>query len=176
LSLWHTDSDAFEHGQWVKSRIYERRSDLSADGSLLVSFARRSGGPFSANHPSASRDTWIAVSRPPWFTALALWFVGGTYCTGAFFSADRALWLPFDPGPLPYVDRTDNWTERMVHHNRLLRDGWTGLEGARLETWARADPTGARTLLMTAHTDRDFGAHGGPHVAEYAVRIEARTR
>src|SRR5262249_28298538 len=153
------------------------------------SFARRSGGPFASNHPSANRDTWLAVSRPPWFTALALWFVGGTYCTGAFFPADRRLWLPFDSispdvgelpdwlsidrGPPPYVDRTDKWTERTVHRNRLLRDGWTRLEGARLETWTHADPTGAMTLLMTEHSDRDFGAYGGPHVVEYAVQIEA---
>jgi hypothetical protein len=36
LSLWHTDSDTFLHGQWFRGRIYERRSDLSADGSLWV--------------------------------------------------------------------------------------------------------------------------------------------
>jgi hypothetical protein len=189
LSLWHTDSDRFEHGQWVRSRIYERRSDLAADGSLFVCFARRSGGPYAANDPAANRDTWIAISRPPWFTALALWFVGGTYCTGAYFPSDRRLWLPFDPnrpdvGELPewlsvdrrlppYVDRTGNWTERTVHHNRMLRDGWTRVDGARLETWAHTDPAGAMTLLLTEHSDRDFGAYGGPHVIEYAVQIEA---
>jgi hypothetical protein len=188
LSLWHTDTDLFEHGQWVKSRIYERRSDVSGDGSLFVCFARRSGGPYASNDPSANRDTWVAVSRPPWFTALVLWFVGGTYCTGSYFPDDRTLWLPFDPNPpdvgelpdwlsidrgLPsYVDRTDNWTERTVHHNRLLRDGWTRIDGARLETWARPDPTRTMTLLMTEHSDRDFGAYGGPHVLEYAVQIE----
>ena len=32
LSLWHTDSDRVEHGQCLKGRVYERRSDLSADG------------------------------------------------------------------------------------------------------------------------------------------------
>src|SRR5215211_8035407 len=38
LSLWHTDTDEFEHGQWMRCRVYERRCDLSADGSLFASF------------------------------------------------------------------------------------------------------------------------------------------
>src|SRR5919198_5909820 len=41
LSVWHTDTDAFEHGQWFKGRVYERRCDVSADGSLFVYFARK---------------------------------------------------------------------------------------------------------------------------------------
>jgi hypothetical protein len=189
LSLWRTDTDGFEHGQWIRSRVYERRSDVSADGSLFVCFARRAGGPVTAHHPSTNRDTWIAISRPPWFTALALWCVGETYCTGAYFPAGRTLWLPFDAkspdagevpdwlsvegGPPPHVDRTDNWTERTVHHNRLRRDGWRRVEEERLETWSHADPTGATTLLMTELSDRDFGAYGGPHVVDYAIQIEA---
>ena len=94
LSLWHTDGDVFEHGQWLKGRVYERRSDLSADGSLFVAFVRGSSGP-----SAESRDTWLAVSRPPWFTALALWFVGGTYHTGGFFPERQALWLGFGANP-----------------------------------------------------------------------------
>ena len=43
LSLWHTDTDTFEHGQWIKGRIYERRSDVSADGRLFVACVRQSG-------------------------------------------------------------------------------------------------------------------------------------
>ena len=38
LSLWRTDTDTFEHGQWIKGRIYERRSDISSDGSLFAAF------------------------------------------------------------------------------------------------------------------------------------------
>jgi hypothetical protein len=178
LSLWHTDSDTFEHGQWMAARVYERRCDLSPDGSLFVAFVRGSSRTGNA-------DSWIAVSRPPWFTALAFWPVGGTYCTGGFFTSDHALWLPVGPvapeggelphwlsidsGPDAYIDRSDNWTERTVHFNRLLRDGWTRVDDARLETWAHPAPSGTVTLLMTAHSDRDFRAFGGPHVLEYAV-------
>ena len=70
LSLWHTDTDTLEHGQWIKGRVYERRSDVSSDGSLFCGFVRQSGG-----REDNRADTWIAVSRPPYFSALAVWFV-----------------------------------------------------------------------------------------------------
>ena len=83
LSRWRTDTDALEHGQWLRGRVYERRSDLAPDGSLFVAFVRRSGGPRRASPEAA--DSWVAISRPPYFTALALWFVGGTYWLGGCF-------------------------------------------------------------------------------------------
>lgn len=44
LSVWHTDTDRFEHGQWFGGRVYERRCDVSADGALFVYFAHKSSG------------------------------------------------------------------------------------------------------------------------------------
>src|ERR1700694_5923621 len=82
LSIWHTDTDTFEHGQWFKGRVYEHRCDVSPDGSLFVYFARKGGGPSLGK---LHVDSWVAISRSPWFTALALWPVGGTYCLGGFF-------------------------------------------------------------------------------------------
>ena len=92
LSLWHTDTDEFEHGQWIKGRVYERRSDVSADGSLFLAFVRQSGG-------RAKSDTWLALSRPPFFSALAVWLVGGTYHTGGFFPDDESVWTGFNDAP-----------------------------------------------------------------------------
>ncbi len=184
LSLWHTGTDTFEHGQWIKARVFERRSDLSPDGSLFVAFIRKTEGRTLPN-----RDTWVAVSRPPRFTALALWFVGGTYHTGGFFPDRHTLWSGFtteppdegalpgwltQSGPLPLcVDGTNNWTERTVWFNRLLRDGWERVEGTTPETWTHRDPAGDLTLLMTLLSDADFGTYGGPHVVEYAVRAKS---
>ena len=102
LSLWHTDTDRFEHGQWLGARVYERRSDLSPDGALFVAFVRKSGG---TRRPEQRADSWVAISRPPWFTALALWFVGGTYYAGSFFTGRQALCTGWgdqpDQGGLP---------------------------------------------------------------------------
>jgi hypothetical protein len=181
LSLWHTETDTFEHGQWMRARVFERRSDLSADGSLFVAFVRGSAGPNQGN-----TDTWVAVSRPPWFTALALWFVGGTYYTGGYFPDRQHLWLGWespqpDQGQLPdwlqmtterppYIDGTNDWTDRTVWINRLIRDGWTRREGTVPETWERRSPSDDMTLAMRIVTNIDFRAYGGRYVIEYAVR------
>lgn len=175
LSLWQTDTDRFEHGQWMKARVYERRSDLSADGAFFLAFVRRSSAPAPGNV-----DSWVAISRPPWFTALARWNVGGTYYTGGFFPDGRTLWLGFDPTPpdqgalpgwLPtttsppaYIDRSNNWTERTVWINRLLRDGWTRTDETACEVWERPGPDGALTLIMTVTSATDVGAFGGRHL------------
>ena len=186
LSVWHTDDDTFEHGQWMQARVYERRSDVSADGSLFAAFVRQSSvRPGDA--PKA--DSWIAVSRPPYFTALAVWFIGGTYHTGGFFPDRSSIWLGFNdiqpdigtvpawlavrqPRDIAYTDGTPEWTDRTVHFNRLLRDGWEWLEKDVARTiWQRRHPNDARTLLMTQQFG-SFQEHGGPYVVEYAVRDE----
>jgi hypothetical protein len=188
LSLWHTDTDTFEHGQWIKGRIYERRSDVSADGSLFVAFVRQSGG--RASQQPAAADTWLSVSRPPFFTALAVWFVGGTYHTGGFFPRPSSLWTGFveqppdsgdlprwlkitPPREIPYIDGTNEWTDRTVHFNRLLRDGWKLVENEPYATtWERVHPSKPITLLMT-HRFEGFGTYGGPYVVRYSLRDES---
>jgi hypothetical protein len=166
----------------MRGRVYERRSDLSPDGSLFIYFARRSAGPAPAGE---QRDSWVAISRPPWFTALALWFIGSTYCVGGFFPDERSVWLgamssPPDQGALSrwlrldtsqerYVDRTLNWPERTVYLNRLRRDGWEPVAAADPETWRHRSPDHALTLIMTWRSQADFTVYGGPHVVEYGV-------
>jgi hypothetical protein len=190
LSLWRTDTDHVEHGQWMSGRVFERRSDLAPDGSLFVYFARRAAGPLPPDAGAA--DSWVAISRPPYFKALALWFVGGTYWVGGFFppapaprSPARALsvfvgggtWPPSQgtlppwlhvTGELPFVDRTHQTGDRLVFHNRLLRDGWARIAGHRAATWERPQPNGEWTLVLV-ETGWDAQAYGGPYVVEYAV-------
>ena len=43
---------------------------------------RSSALPLPVCDRVSKTDTWIAISRPPYFTALALWWVCGTSCTG----------------------------------------------------------------------------------------------
>jgi hypothetical protein len=181
LSLWHTDTDTFGHGQWMRARVYERRCDLSADGSLFVAFVRGSSGPSQGN-----ADSWVAISRPPWFTALAVWFVGGTYYTGGLFRDGYTLSVgwdaqPPDQGHLPkwlkttrelptYIDRTSDWPDRTIWLNRLIRDGWKRSEGVEPERWERPSPSGERTLAMVIHSDTDFHRYGGRYEIEYLIR------
>ena len=130
LVKWNLDTDSFETGQWLKGRIYERRCDLSPDGELLVYFAadfRRSMG------------SWSAVSRPPFFTALALWPKGDCWGGGGQFSSNTQLILNHSdremelaPGfSIPNwfsVGQCGEWSGRgeddPIWSSRLIRDGW----------------------------------------------------
>ncbi len=181
LSLWNTDTDVFEHGQWIRGRVFERRSDISSDGALLIAFIRDTS---ARRRPHQRADTWIAISRPPYFTALALWWVGGTYCTGGFFPSTHSVWPAWgndpDQGQLPpwltiaktiaHVDRTNNWTDRTVYHNRRIRDGWQLVTEAPRERWQRQQPDGPLRLMLD-EIGWNPRAFGGPHVVEYALRL-----
>jgi hypothetical protein len=89
LIRWRLDDDSVELGQWVRARIYEDMCDLSADGELFVYCARRNT---KATLRALGEATWTAVSRPPYFTALALWSHSG-YCGGGLFTGARRLAL-----------------------------------------------------------------------------------
>jgi hypothetical protein len=184
LSLWNIDTDTFSHGQWMQGRVYDRRCDLSPDGSLFVYFARKDGTR-SAGIPQA--DSWVAISRPPWFTALALWTAGGTYHLGGYFvdgghvcvggwtdgpdQGSVPSWLSLT-SDLPYVDRSPNWTERTVYFSRLRRDGWHTVDAV---TWQHQNSRGDAKLIMMHESDSDFRAFGGPHVVRYAVLAETKS-
>jgi hypothetical protein len=176
----------------MRGRVYERRSDVSADGSLFLAFVRQSGGA-QKGEGGPRADTWLAVSRPPYFSALAVWLVGGTYHTGGFFPDSTSLWTGFSNAApdigrtprwlkmtasrdIPYVDRTPEWSNRTVHFNRLLRDGWRQLENDPYRTvWERQHPSLALTLSMS-HRFVSFQRYGGSYAAEYAVRDRRRAR
>jgi len=187
LSLWHTDSDVIEHGQWMSARVYERRCDVSPDGRLFAYFARKDSRRVADD---IGADSWIAVSRPPWFTALAVWAVGSTWCAGACFAGTRSLfaahvtsppdrgslpgWLSLSKDP-PHLDRTNEWTDRTVYFSRLLRDGWSPIPdvAAANPWWERRSPDGAQALLMMPRHDASFNDYGGRHTTDYALRDEA---
>jgi hypothetical protein len=77
------DNDTFEIGQWLKGRIYERRCDLSPKGELLLYFAANWKEPY---------QSWSAISRPPYLSALALWPKGdGWGGGGQFFQRNRVF-------------------------------------------------------------------------------------
>ena len=74
IGRWDVATARYEHGAWLRGRIYPQRCDLSADGKWLCYFALQ---------PSAGWElgwTYVAVSRLPWLYALAAWRTGdGTY-------------------------------------------------------------------------------------------------
>jgi hypothetical protein len=84
LVLWHTDTDDFHEGQWLKGRIYERRCDLSPSGKKLIYFAASHKRPFYS---------WTAISKPPFLTAIALWPKGDGWGGGGLFDSEREILL-----------------------------------------------------------------------------------
>lgn len=134
LIKWDTKTDIFEPGQWFNGRIYERRSDLSPDGSLLIYFAQK----ISAHSLKDSEYTyaWTAISKPPYLTALALWPKGDCWHGGGLFKNGKVVLLNHKPAvakphkhhnphrllviPNPNAHGEDG----PIFSQRLERDGW----------------------------------------------------
>ena len=144
LIKWDTKSDTFEQGQWFNGRIYERRSDLSPDGSLLIYFAQK----ISARSIKDQEYTyaWTAISKPPYLTALALWPKGDCWHGGGSFKNDRVVLLNHKPEvstphkkhkphrlllviPNPQAHGEDD----PIFSQRLERDGWQLREAWQVE-------------------------------------------
>jgi hypothetical protein len=134
LIKWNTDIDTFEGGQWFHGRIYERRCDLTPDGSLLVYFAQK----LSARSLKDKEYTyaWTAVSKPPYLTALALWPKGDCWNGGGLFQSNKALTLyhigratahpDHKPPSWLHISFSDSGRgeDDPLFSNRLDRDGW----------------------------------------------------
>lgn len=159
LIAWDLGRDKFVLGQWLKGRVYERRCDLSPSGDLLVYFAaswKRTPG------------SWTALSRPPYFTALALWPKGDTWGGGGMFDAERTLRLnhpahqttlgegfrlPKDFRVLPLGDHAGRGEDGPLTDLRDARDGWSHLRAAvwQQPTAARASGTRPRAARFTSN-------------------------
>ncbi len=131
LIRWDTSNDTFEYGQWFKGRIYERRGDLSPDGDLLLYFAAKHKKPY---------QSWSAISRLPYLTAIAMWPKGNTYEGGGHFLSQHRIALNHQECEmelakgfcLPKGLSVEQFDERPRWKNddptwseRLERDGWT---------------------------------------------------
>ena len=143
LVRWELDRDRFTVGQWLKARIYERRCDLSPSGDRLAYFAASWKGP---------HQSWTAVSRPPWLTALALWPKGDAWGGGALFASENVIELNHWPSQLTVAGRPPPKRIKVVQHpiagrgedwpiwtTRLVRDGWQLVQqGNAVENKARS--------------------------------------
>ena len=131
LIRWDTERDEFEYGQWFRGRVYERRCDLSPDGSLFIYFAQ------NGQWQSEVRGSWTAISKPPYFTAVALWPKGDCWGGGGLFRDDGTVWVNHPDGePLPgkeprrlRVEVSGGRGEDFpVYFERLRRDGWVRID------------------------------------------------
>jgi len=79
MILWNTDNDIFEDGQWLRHKVYHERCSLSSDGKHFLYFA------INGKWDSETEGSYTAISRPPYFTALALFPQGDTWGGGGVF-------------------------------------------------------------------------------------------
>lgn len=129
---WNRDNDTFTLGQWLRGRIYERRSDLSPDGKHLIYFA------MNGHWQSRAKGAWTAISIAPYLTAIALYAKGDCWHGGGWFVDKTTYWL--NDGYGHEVLETTHRVRRAaappayargyggecpgVYFNRLVRDGW----------------------------------------------------
>jgi len=103
LLEWNLETDEVRSGQWIKGRVFWRRCDLSPDGKLLVcaisnySKKRSERAAKEQGLESWMTSFWTAVSRPPYFSALALWFFGPSYNGGGSWESNKVLGLNNQP-------------------------------------------------------------------------------
>lgn len=153
LVRWWLGSDTFEIGQWLIGRIYDRRSDLSPDGDLLVYFAAVHKAPLVS---------WTAVSRPPYLTALALWPKGDCWGGGGRFQSRYHLLINHRDDKLALgngfrlpsgvrVERMGEWAgageDNPICHDRMVRDGWACTHPGRASDYNASGP--AHWILST---------------------------
>jgi hypothetical protein len=131
---WDTATDTFEAGQWFHGKIYERRSDLSPDGSMLVYFAQKIEG--RTLRDKEYTYAWTAVSRPPYITALALWPKGDCWHGGGLFQDNNTVILNHKPDVAkPHPNHVPHGLQVILKNHvhgeddplyseRLQRDGW----------------------------------------------------
>ncbi|MBI5176178.1 MAG: hypothetical protein HY986_25060 [Candidatus Melainabacteria bacterium] len=150
LIRWQRDKDTFIAGQWFKGRIYERRCDLSSSGKYFLYFAASHKPPLYS---------WTAVSRPPYFSALALWPKGDCWGGGGLFESDKKILLNHGQCQMDLADNFSVPKQTIVsplngpagggedfpiYHLKLLRDGWTRTETPH-------SPLLKQTIVTSAH-------------------------
>ncbi len=148
LVHWRTDADEFAEGQWLKGRVYERRCDLSPSGKRLVYFAADYRKPY---------QTWTAVSRPPYLTAVALWPKGDAWGGGGLFAREDELLLnhrvdetdlaegfslPRHVKVRPLGEYAGRGEDSPIVDARLARDGWRRVQEGRAVRHKLGAPVG----------------------------------
>jgi hypothetical protein len=182
VGLWDVASPAFHGGTWLSGTVYPQRCDVSPDGRFLCYFALRGGSRWKAG------DTYIAVSRLPWLTALAAWRTDGTWTRGAHFVDDPDCWelgepdeggvgplrrkygLVYPDAPVTFaVERRRGWTETPDSVSRA--DPW---DERRAETVRIGRPRPGRrgnTWLVVGGGYAAFRAMHGKHYQPPAYEL-----
>jgi hypothetical protein len=136
ITLWDTKNDTFEGGQWLRGRFYPERCDLSPNGQLLIYFC---GKWKRRNVEAGYGETWTAVSRPPYFTALTLWPMGSTWGGHGVFVDDQTVAVVGSVGGFPatHPDHPLGPLKQLDGYPDRMKSSWD-------HGWQRAEPASIR--------------------------------
>jgi hypothetical protein len=171
---WRTDSDEIEPGDWFRGRLYDRRCDLSPDGSHLVYFA----AAFGVGVPGLNLGyAWSAVSRLPSLEPIVAWEKDHCWYGGGLFEDDYRLWVN-EPPPEQAKARSRMFAltfndhprgeDEPVFAQRLTRDGWALVQEGDIHF------DGRRFVTDVPELRRKAGGHG-EHL-EMARSVEGFSR
>ncbi len=159
VGRWDLAKGVYEPGAWLLGRLFPRRSDLSPDGQWLCYFAHKAGATWEHG------ETYIAISKLPWLTALDAVGTCGTWTRGYYFTADGSCDSPGDfKLPIPYGlraipiiqfanERRRGWEEAPDSPPRHPQDTWDERRNARMQ---KRQPGGNRLLHLES-----LGSAGG---------------
>lgn len=166
MGRWDLEARQYEPGAWLRGRVFPRRSDLSLDGRWLCYFAQKPNAGWEHG------DTYVALSRLPWLTALHAFSTCGTWTRGYHFTADAGAGHPEGKLPIPWgleatpavqfaTERRRGWNETPDSPQRDPRDAWDERRNARLR---KPRPGGGHMLHVES-----VGQAGGEFGVEQAV-------
>jgi len=129
---WNRRTNDIQTGQWLKGKVYHRRSDLSPDGKYIIYFA------INGKWQDESRGSWTTVSRYPYLKAIDFWPKGDTWQGGGLFTGPKQYTLYEAFGHTQHTLSGTFAVKRgmittpiekdqglAVYLVRLKRDGWT---------------------------------------------------
>jgi hypothetical protein len=181
VGRWDLRRQHYEPGAWLKGRIFPRRSDVSPDGRFLCYFTHQPNADWEHG------DTFVAVSKLPWLTALHAFGTDGTWTRGYRFTGDRASGDPGLPAlPIPYAlrairveqfasERRRGWEEAPDSPPRNPRDVWDERRNARMR---KPQPGGRCVLHLESLGDAggEFGAQAVDGLrVRYALELRGRS-
>ncbi len=164
VGRWDLAKGVYEPGAWLLGRLFPRRSDLSPDGQWLCYFARKPGATWEHG------ETYIAISKLPWLTALNAVGTCGTWTRGYYFTEDGACDHPDDAKlPIPYGlkaipiiqfanERRRGWEEAPDSPLRAPQDAWDERRNARMQ---KRQPVSDLILHLESlgHAGGEFGVN-----------------
>lgn len=165
LTVWDISQDKFTHGQWLKANIDTHCCDISPSGDYFL---------YSVKYAKREPYLWVTLSRPPYFSALALWPISDAWGgDSTFVSADRLCIKPgMNQSRLELAEGfyLKNFILVEGKYNsdwRWMRDGWQPIIpdnydpnwGKFFLTWEKADPSN-QYVLRRYHVKEDVNRMG----------------